>query len=97
MVYLLFPAGLFAWRYHRAFLLTLELIMKYQIAVSVVGEGTKTIVADTRKQAARIAFVFAWTAGYQGDENWFYLTSLTSSTGWNKSDRSLSVTVCRLP
>jgi len=69
---------------------------RYQIAISVVGEGAKTIIAPTRLLAARIAFVAAWAQGYAGDEVWFLLTPRTHSAGWNSRHRTFSVTVTRI-
>ena len=72
--------------------------MKYQVAVTIATEGTKTIVCDTAKQAARVALVFVWTiAPNRGFcEADFLLTRHTTSAGWSNSFRTFSVTVTRL-
>ena len=69
---------------------------QYQIAITRVNEGTKTIIAPTRLLAARIAFVAAWAQGYTGDQVWFWLTPRTHSTGWTSPLRTFSVTVTRI-
>lgn len=69
---------------------------QYQIAISVVGEGTKTIIAPTRLLASRIAYVAAWAQGYNSSQSWFILTPRTSSAGWNSPLRTFSVTVTRI-
>ena len=73
--------------------------MKYQIAVSVVGEGTRCIVANSARQAARVALVFVWSVSPNRgfSEADFLLTRRTTSAGWVSPNRSFSVTVTRLP
>jgi len=69
---------------------------QYQIAITSVNDGTKTIIAPTRLLAARIAYVAAWAQGYAGDEVWFLLSPRVSRAGWNSRHRTFSVTVTRI-
>ena len=71
--------------------------MKYQVAVSLVGEGTRTIVVDTARQAARVALIFVWSVSPNREfsEADFLLTRRTTSAGWVSPNCSFSVT--RLP
>jgi len=72
--------------------------MKYQIAVTLAGEGARCIVANTARQAAQIATVFIWSQAPDRafSEADFLLTRRTSSASWISSDRSFSVTVTRV-
>lgn len=71
---------------------------KYQIAVSLVGEGTRYIVVKTRQQAARVAMVIIWSHAPDRafSEADFLLTRWTTSISWSSSDRSFSISITRI-